>query len=58
MRAIDGFNSWLEESPGERSRAAVQAALGRPSDRISSLLDLPIADRHAGNSCPHMAPAA
>jgi hypothetical protein len=23
MRAIDGFNSWLEEWPGERSRAAV-----------------------------------
>jgi hypothetical protein len=52
MRAIDGFNSWLEESPGERSRAAVQAALGPPSDRISTLLDLPIAGRH----CPqHMA---
>ena len=58
MRAIDGFNSWLEESPGERSRAAVQAALGPPSDRISSLLDLPIADRYAGCSCPRVAPAA
>jgi len=57
MGAIDGFNSWLEESPGDRSRAAVRAALGPPSDRISTLLDLPIADGHAGCSCPQVAPA-
>jgi hypothetical protein len=56
MRAIDGFNSWLLHAPAERSRAAVQAALGPPSDRISTLLDLPIADRRAGCSCPHVTP--
>ena len=58
MRAVDGFDTWLLHAPAERTRAAVQAAMGAPSNRISTLLDLPIADRHAGRHCPlHMAPA-
>ena len=58
MRAVDGFDTWLLQAPAERTRAAVQAAMGAPSNRISTLLDLPIADRHAGRHCPlHMAPA-
>ena len=56
MRAIDGFNSWLEQAPGQRSSAAIQAACCPPSDRISTLLDLPIADCHDECSCPHLAP--
>jgi hypothetical protein len=47
MRAIDAFDTWLIQAPAERSRGAVQAALGQPSNRISTLLDLPIADRRA-----------
>jgi hypothetical protein len=51
-RAVDGFDTWLLHAPAERMRAAVQAAMGAPSNRISTLLDLPIAGRH----CPqHMA---
>jgi len=57
MRAIDDFNRWLEQAPGERTSAAIQAALRPPADRISTLIDLPIADHHAGCSCPHVAPA-
>jgi hypothetical protein len=56
MRAIDGFNSWLEQAPGERSSAAIQAARCPPSDRISTLLDLPVADCHDECSCPRLAP--
>ena len=57
MRAVDGFDTWLLHAPAERTRAAVQAAMGAPANRISPLLDLPIADRHAGRHCPlHLAP--
>jgi len=55
MRAIDGFNTWLLRAPAARSRAAVQAALGVPSDRMSTLLDLPMADRHTWCLCPRVA---
>ena len=55
MRAVDEFDTWLLHAPAERTRAAVQAAMGAPSNRISTLLDLPIAGRH----CPlHVAPAS
>jgi hypothetical protein len=47
MRAIDAFDAWLSEAPAERARAAVAAALGPRSDRLSTLLDLPIADSRA-----------
>jgi len=50
MRAVDGFNRWLLQASGERAKAAVLAALGPPSDRISTLLDLPIAERHYPSS--------
>lgn len=43
MRAIDSFDTWLGQAPTERSQAAVRAALGPPSGRLSSLLDLPLA---------------
>ena len=57
MRAIDAFNTWLCQRPADRARSAVQAALGPPSDRISSLLDLPIVDVRAGCSHSPVAPA-
>jgi hypothetical protein len=37
MRAVDRFNSWLLHDPAARANAAVQAALGLPSNRISTL---------------------
>ena len=53
MRAVDGFNRWLLHASGERAKAAVLAALGPSSDRISTLLDLPIAERHCpSNTAP------
>jgi hypothetical protein len=55
MRAVDGFNRWLLQASGERAKAAVLAALGPSSDRISTLLDLPVPERH----CPsNTAPAS
>ena len=42
MRAIHGFDEWLSEAPAQRARGAVEAALGAPCDRISTLIDLPI----------------
>ncbi len=47
MRAIDDFDTWLIQAPAERTRDAIEAALAQPSNRIATLLDLPIADRHA-----------
>src|SRR6266851_1345783 len=41
MRAVDGFDTWLLHAPADRTRAAVHAAMGAPSNRISTLLDLP-----------------
>jgi len=35
MRAVGGFDTWLLHAPAERTRAAVHAALGSPSNRIS-----------------------
>ncbi len=59
MRAVDGFNTWLEEAPGVRARAAVHEARCLPSSTgISTLLDLPIPHRHHECSCPHIALAS
>jgi hypothetical protein len=41
-RAIDAFDRWLCEAPADRARGAAAAALGPPSERVSTLLDLPI----------------
>ena len=54
----DAFDTWLIRAPAERVRAAVRAALAQPSNRISTLLDLPIADRRAEHSCSRAAPAS
>jgi hypothetical protein len=56
MRAIDAFDAQLCRAPAACARAAVAAALGQPSHRISALLDLPLAHR-AGFSHPDAAPA-
>jgi hypothetical protein len=50
MCAIDAFDTWLLEVPPERIRAALAAALGPATNRLSSLLDLPIVAGHAGRS--------
>ena len=57
MRAIDAFDTWLIRAPAERARDAVRAALAQPSNRISTLLDLPIAERRAEHFCSRAAPA-
>jgi len=49
MRVIDAFDTWLSEAPAERVRAAMAAATGPPTDRLSSLLDLPIVARQTGS---------
>jgi len=56
MDAVHAFDTWLCEAPAERARAAVQAALGPASDRIPSLLDLPVIGGCAG--CSHSPLAA
>jgi len=42
MHAIDAFDNWLCQAPAERARAAVHAASGPPSERVSTLIDLPL----------------
>jgi hypothetical protein len=56
-RAIDAFDARLCRAPAGCARAAVAAALGQPSHRLSTLLDLPLADGRAGSSHPDAAPA-
>jgi len=58
MRAIDTFDAWLTQAPTERIQVTVRAALGPPSGRLSSLLDLPLADRHAMPTHPAVASAS
>ncbi len=58
MRAIDTLDTWLTQAPTERTQAAVRAALGPPSGRLSSLLDLPLAVCHAVPSDPAVTPAS
>lgn len=58
MRAIDAFDAWLTQAPTERTQAAVRAALGPPSGRLASLLDLPLADHHAVSAYPAVAAAS
>jgi hypothetical protein len=57
MDAVQAFDAWLCQAPTERAAAAVRAALGPPSDRISTILDLPILDKRAGGSASCGAPA-
>jgi len=49
---IDAFDTWLIRAPAEQARAAVRAALAQPSNHVSTLLDLPIADRRAEPPAP------
>jgi hypothetical protein len=49
MCAIDAFDTWLSEAPAERVPAAIAAAAGPPSNRLSTLLDLPIVARQRGS---------
>ena len=48
--AIDAFDNWLLEAPAERVRAAIATASGPPTNRLSTLLDLPIVARQAASS--------
>jgi len=57
MRAIDAFDTWLIRAPAERTHGAVLAALAQPSNRIPTLIDLPIADRREEHSSSGAAPA-
>ena len=54
MRAIHGFDDWLAEAPAERARGAVEAALAAPSDRISSVIDLPVVLPTQGHTLPEI----
>jgi hypothetical protein len=49
MRAVDAFDARLAGRPADTTRAAVRAALGPPSGRVSTLLDLPIVDAAPGH---------
>jgi hypothetical protein len=49
MSAIDAFDTWLSEAPAERVPAAIAAAAGPPSNRLSTLLDLPIVAHQTGS---------
>jgi hypothetical protein len=44
MRAIDAFDTWLCHAPAERIRATLDAALSPASERLSTLLDLPLVE--------------
>jgi hypothetical protein len=44
MDAVNAFDVWFAQAAAERARAALAAALGPPSGRLSRLLDLPIVD--------------
>jgi hypothetical protein len=50
MSAIDAFDTWLSEARAERVRAAIAAAAGPSTNRVSNLLDLPIVARRAGSA--------
>jgi hypothetical protein len=52
MRAIDALDTWLLQAAAERVRAAIVAAAGPPTNRLSTLLDLPIVARQTGGSRP------
>jgi hypothetical protein len=45
---LEAFDAWLCQAPAECVAAAVRAALGPPSDRLSTLLDLPMLDDCGG----------
>jgi len=47
MKAVDSFDTWLTRAPVECVRGAVGAAVGPPSGRWPTLLELRIVDSHA-----------
>jgi hypothetical protein len=47
MKAVNGFDTWLTRAPVECVRGAVEAAVGPPSSRWPTLLELPVVDCHA-----------
>ena len=47
MKAVDSFDTWLTRAPVECVRGAVGAAVGPPSGRWPTLLELRIVDCHA-----------
>jgi hypothetical protein len=48
MRAVDAFDIRLTGSPSDCARGAIEAALGPPSGRLSTLLDLRVVDAAPG----------